>query len=155
MGKISIGMVLSQLLKESNLTAVIIAERMGKTKQNVYVDLKRTAMRDEQIADWAKALNIDKQIIYDRWNAADKSESAPESNYLMDHLSNLEEQFKRLLTQLDTKDKQLEVKDRQIEKLMDLLGKPEDVAQFETARIVPLHPEKEVMPLHPNMEAQA
>lgn len=39
-------------------------------------------------------------------------------DYLQDYLEKLEEQFKRLLGQL-------EVKDRQIEKLMDLLGKPE------------------------------
>lgn len=69
----------------------------------------------------------------------DKSEtSAAPDQYLQDQVKQLEESFNRLATQLEVKDKQIESKDRQIEKLMDLLGKHEDVALYETSRIKPM-----------------
>lgn len=47
---------------------------------------------------------------------ADVVKEDSDSSYLTSYLEKLEEQFKRLMNQLETKD-------RQIEKLMDLLGK--------------------------------
>jgi transcriptional regulator with XRE-family HTH domain len=57
-----------------------------------------------------------------------KTSELPSATYLMDHLSRLEEQFARLLNQLETKDQQIQFKDRHIERLMDLLGKLEGVS---------------------------
>lgn len=49
--------------------------------------------------------------------------------YLQEHLLRLEESFQRLSQQIEVKDQQIAAKDKQIEKLMDLLGKPECVTE--------------------------
>ncbi|TDB69076.1 helix-turn-helix domain-containing protein [Arundinibacter roseus] len=62
-------------------------------------------------------------------------EKITERDYLLEHLIKLEDQFNRLLNQLDTKD-------RQIEKLMDLLGKLEgaNVDQLYPTKVIQLYP---------------
>lgn len=114
MSKISIGMVLSQLIKEKNFSAIQLSERMGKSRQVIYADLKRSSMRDDMIEEYAKALEIDKQFIYDRMEGIESTDS----NYLIEHLSNLEEQFKRLLNQIDVKDRQIEGLQKTVEVLL-------------------------------------
>lgn len=143
MARASIGMVLNQMLQEANLSAIHIAERMKKTKQNVYLDLKRTSMRDEQIEDWADALGISKTQIYDRWN--NTAGITPQQDVLGEQVKKIEEYFKNFLQvqqaerddlakqlevkdkQLEARDRQLEARDRQIEQLISLLGKPNPV----------------------------
>lgn len=81
------------------------------------------------------------------------SPSIAPDQYLQDQVKHLEDSFSRLANQLEIKDKQIEVKDRQIEKLMDLLGKPKDVAQVKTARIKSMYPVQETVSLLPEKEA--
>lgn len=76
------------------------------------------------------------------WYLSDKGEmllsSEPkpmDKDYLQDYLLKLEDQFKRLLSQL-------EVKDRQIEKLMDLLGKHKPAT--DEGKVLEMYKSKEV-----------
>ena len=54
----------------------------------------------------------------------DEPSVAPADNYLQEHLKNLENQFAEMRAMFSS---QIAVKDRQIERLMDLLGKLDDV----------------------------
>ncbi len=96
-------------------------------------------MNNADIIKWAGILGVSKEEIIARRSGNHVtepiSEIPNESNYLLDHLTNLEEQFKRLLNQLD-------VKDRQIEKLMDLLGKLEPATEM--SKVKDMWPKKQV-----------
>jgi hypothetical protein len=130
-----IGLIIKEIAAEKNIKVSTLAQLSGKSRQTVYFTFGRTDMTDQEIAEWAVVLGTSKDILFDRWKNNTKEEGlSHDSNYLMEHLTNLEEQFKRLLNQLD-------VKDRQIEKLMDLLGKPEDVMQLAATRVIALYPE--------------
>jgi transcriptional regulator with XRE-family HTH domain len=127
--KIPVGMIIKQIIDEKRLKGKEVADKMGVSRQSIYQSYAKQELSDGEMTRWADALGVTKEEMIKRWESAitgtpnnDASNIEP-SAYLMEHLTNLEEQFQRLLTQLDTKDKQLEVKDRQIEKLMDLLGK--------------------------------
>jgi predicted DNA-binding protein YlxM (UPF0122 family) len=118
MTKVSIGIILSELISEANLSAIYMADRLGKSRQQVYMDLKRTSMRDKQIEEYAKALEIDKQVIYDRMEST--LGDPKNADYLQKYMQKLEDNFRELR---EVFAEELSAKNRQIEKLMDLLGK--------------------------------
>jgi predicted DNA-binding protein YlxM (UPF0122 family) len=118
MTKVSIGIILSELISEANLSAIYMADRLGKSRQQVYMDLKRTSMRDKQIEEYAKALGIDKQVIYDRMEST--LGDPKNADYLQEYMQKLEDNFRELR---EVFAEELSAKNRQIEKLMDLLGK--------------------------------
>jgi predicted DNA-binding protein YlxM (UPF0122 family) len=128
MSKISIGLVLAELIKENNLSAIHIAERIGKSRQNIYNDLKKVAMKDEQIQEYAKALNIEKQVIYDRWNGKSTSNKAGD-DLLAQQMESLEQYFKNQVEfqrqQIESQLRTIESQQRTIELL---LGKSEGVS---------------------------
>lgn len=137
MSKKPIGLVIKGLIREANLSTEQVATLLGKSKQSVYNDYNRVGMKDDEIGRYAKALNIEKEVIYER--VGDSPVIAQSSNYLMEHLANLEEQFKRLLSQLEIKDKQLEVKDQQmagLQKTVDVLLGKSDVIEDVTCRVL-------------------
>ncbi|AYQ31406.1 helix-turn-helix transcriptional regulator [Runella sp. SP2] len=59
--------------------------------------------------------------------------------YLQEYLQKLESNFERLNRQIEVKDQQIAQKDKQIDRLMDLLGKPECVTE-ETGLVIIEHP---------------
>ena len=120
-----IGQVIKEIAAEKNLRIGELAESAGKSRQGMYVVFSRSEMKNEELEEWAKILNVTKEYLFERWKSSETKSTDVTSNYLIEHLTALEEQFKRVLNQL-------EVKDRQIEKLMDLLGKPKDVAHLTT-----------------------
>jgi DNA-binding transcriptional MerR regulator len=119
--RLPVGVVIKQIIDEKGLKPLEVAGKLKVSRQNVYLTYTRRDMSDGEIRRWAHALGVTWDEINKRRDVTMPSQSVQEptidnSNYLLEHLSGLEEQFKRLLTQLETKD-------RQIEKLMDLLGK--------------------------------
>jgi succinate dehydrogenase flavin-adding protein (antitoxin of CptAB toxin-antitoxin module) len=140
-----IGLVIKEVANEKNIKVAKLAELSGKARPTIYQTFGRSEMSDEELGEWSKVLGVTKDHLFSRWKTEEKPDTS-NSNYLLEHLTALEDQFKRLLNQLD-------VKDRQIEKLMDLLGKPKDVAQVKTTRIKPMYPEQETLSLLPEKEA--
>lgn len=70
------------------------------------------------------------------WKAGEAAAVVPPDNYLQSYLEKLEEQFKRVMNQLETKD-------RQIEKLMDLLGKLNLGGNTPWGKVLPMPVESE------------
>lgn len=84
------------------------------------------------------------------WKVVSSPVATPDT-YLQSYLEKLEEQFRRVVNQLETKDSQIEVKDRQleskdrqIERLMDLLGKLNLGGKTPWGKVLP-HPATEEM----------
>ena len=127
MSKKPVGLVIKSLIAEKNLSAEQVAKLIGKSKAQVYNDYNRVGMKDDEIERYATGLNIEKKLVYDLMESTSESSSSP--SYLSEHLLSLEDQFKKFAEQYkfmtDQLQQQLATKDRQIEKLMDLLGKPE------------------------------
>jgi arsenate reductase-like glutaredoxin family protein len=146
MSELPIGLVLRQIFDEKTISATHLVKELGISKQAVYNNFKRTNMNNADINKWAEILGVTSEEILSR-RRGEKTESSTveqkgESKYLMDHLANLEEQFKRLLQQLEIKDKQLEVKDQQMAGLQKtveiLLGKSKGVMKLMATPIVEL-----------------
>ncbi len=91
-------------MREASFSAIQMAEKLGKSRQNVYMDMKRTSMRDEQISEYAEALNVDKQVIYDRLKGRARKLCG---KLLARAFANLEKQF-RELKEVCTEDAQCE-----------------------------------------------
>lgn len=141
MSKKPVGKVIKSIIEDKNLSAEQVAKLVGKSKQQVYNDFNRVGMKDDQIERYADALQVDKQLIYNRIEGTEK-DAGESSSYLMEHLASLEEQFKRLLNQIEVKDRQIEGLQKTVEVL---LGKSEDVIKLRASR--------SVMPLHQGVEA--
>lgn len=142
MREIPIGLVIKEIAAEKNLKMARLVEISGKSRQGMYVVFGRSEMNNSEIEEWAKILGVTQEYLFDRWKNANNPDANTDSNYLLEHLTSLETQFKNLLDQLNVKDRQLDVKDRQIEKLMDLLGKHKDVIQLRASReVMKLYPE--------------
>lgn len=103
-----IGLIIKEVAHDKNLKVSKLAELSGKSRQGIYVTFGRSEMSDEELSEWAKTLGVTKQYLFDRWKTDNQDEANSDSSYLMEHLSNLEEQFKRLLNQLETKDSQIQ-----------------------------------------------
>jgi len=127
--KIPAGMIVKQIIDEKGLKAKEVGEKMSVSRQAVYQSYAKMVFSDNEIERWSAALGVTKEDFLNRWNNTNTGEGGNDSNYLLEHLTSLEEQFKRLLNQLD-------VKDRQIEKLMDLLGKHNGVIKLRASRNV-------------------
>lgn len=144
MSKSPIGPILRQIVDEKSISNSHLIKALGVSKQAMYNSFKRTDMRNEEIEKWAEILGVTKEEIISRWKNEGSKQAQPQadSNYLMEHLASLEEQFKRLLSQLEIKDKQLEVKDQQmagLQKTVDvLLGKSEGVMKLMATPIIEL-----------------
>lgn len=139
-----IGLVIKEIAAEKNLKMAQLVKLSGKTRQGMYVVFGRSEMTNEEIEEWSKVLGVTKEFLFDRWKNDGKSNKEADSTYLTEHLTSLELEFKKLAEQSKAMAEQLQnqlaVKDRQIEKLMDLLGKPEDVIKLRASRsIMPLH----------------
>lgn len=124
--KIPAGMVVKQIIDEKRLKAQEVADKMGVSRQAIYQSYAKMVFSEGDMVRWSNALGVTKEEFLSRWKdgSAQSEEllNKDSSNYLLEHLSSLEEQFKRLLNQID-------VKDRQIEGLQEMLkmtlGKPE------------------------------
>jgi len=138
MMKLPVGVIIKSIVDEKRIKVADIANKMGMTRQAIYYSYAKEEMSDGELSRWASVLGIPEGEIQSRWNNAlneISSASKPDDNsYLLDHLASLEEQFKRLLNQI-------EVKDRQIEGLQEtvkvLLGKSEDVTILMTTLAPP------------------
>lgn len=128
MSKKPIGLVIKGLIREANLSTEQVAALIGKSKQSVYNDYNRVGMKDDEIGRYAKALNIEKEVIYERVGESPNINQG--SNYLLEHLANLEEQFKRLLHQLEIKDKQLDGLQRTVDVLLGKSNVDENVTRL-------------------------
>lgn len=128
MSKKPVGLVIKSLIAEKNLSAEQVAKLIGKSKAQVYNDYNRVGMKDDEIERYANGLSIDKKLVYELMESTQSEKNASPS-YLTEHLTSLEEQFKKFADQYKFMNEQLQqqlaTKDRQIEKLMDLLGKPD------------------------------
>jgi uncharacterized protein YecE (DUF72 family) len=140
MNKKTIGFVIKGLIQEANLSTEQVANLLGKSKQSVYNDYNRVGMKDDEIGRYAKALGIEKDVIYVRLGSDTET---PSIDYLQQHLKNLEEQFKALADQLQ---QQLAIKDKQIEgyqRTVDVL-----LGKYEVSENVTCSDEEEYEPEH-------
>ena len=140
MTKVSIGSVLSQLLSEANLSPVNVATRLGKARQNVYQDLKRTSMKDEQVEAYAQLLGIDKSVIYARQKGEVENDSFG-GKVLEDIKRMIEEELREKNEQIRSLQESL--KDAQAIIKM-ALGKPDLGGRKPWGLLRPLHKEKRV-----------
>jgi transcriptional regulator with XRE-family HTH domain len=153
MMKIPAGMIVKQIIDEKRLRAADVADKMGISRQAVYQSYAKMVFSDTDITNWSNALGIHRDEFIKRYQSAnnskhDESTSFDASKYLTDHLMSLESEFKVFTEQAKALTEQLQnqlaVKDRQIEKLMDLLGKPNPAVE-----------ESKVLELWPSQAAQA
>jgi transcriptional regulator with XRE-family HTH domain len=121
--KIPAGMIVKQIIDEKKLKAADVGVKMGISRQAVYQSYAKMVFSDSDIDRWSAALGVTKEDFLSRWNSDSQSSVPSESNYLMEHLASMENEFKKFATITEQLQNQLAVKDRQIEKLMDLLGK--------------------------------
>lgn len=134
-----IGAVIKEVAAAKNLKVSKLAEKSGKNRQAIYMTFGRSEMTNEEIAEWANVLDISQDELVAKWNDDSPLDGKGDANYLMVHLTALEEQFKRLLSQLEVKDKQLEVKDQQmagLQKTVDVLLGKSDVIEDVTCRVL-------------------
>lgn len=130
--RIPVGMIVKQIIDEKRLKAKDVGDKIGISRQAVYQSYAKMIFSEGEIIRWSDALGVTKEDFIDRWKndpLNQDSASKESSTYLLEHLTALEEQFKRLLTQIDVKDRQIDTKDQQIQSLTEMLkmtlGKPE------------------------------
>ena len=124
-----------QMLDALKISNNAFAKSIGKTSTtiNYIVDGRNKPSFDvlEAIFEKYPQLSRDWLLMGEGDMFRESKTSVRTDSYLQEYLHKLEEQFLRL-------NLQLEVKDKQIEKLMDLLGKPE--CDTETGVIEKKHP---------------
>ncbi|MDQ6479833.1 helix-turn-helix transcriptional regulator [Dyadobacter sp. LHD-138] len=136
MSKLPIGLVLRQIVDEKTISPSYLVKELGISKQAVYNNFKRTDMNNGDIIKWAKVLGVSTEEIVGRWRGEINPEvTKDESNYLLEHLASLEEQFKRLLNQIDVKDRQIEG----LQKTVDVLLGKSDVSENVTRDVIKLN----------------
>lgn len=141
MAKYPIGLIIRQIVDEKTISPTQLSKVLGISKQAVYNNFKRTDMNNSELIKWAEALGVTTEELVSRSTMGSiPEENRPESNYLLEHLTNLEEQFRALSEQLRVKDKQMEGMQRTIDVL---LGKSKDVMQLLATRVIPMYSESE------------
>lgn len=121
----TIGERFKKIIETENMNAFSFSKRIGVSNTAIAKIIKGESKPGydvmESVLQEFPNLNTDWLMNGngEMWKEVVGSDNRPD-NYLQSHLKNLEEQFSRL-------NQQLEVKDRQIERLMDLLGKHDDV----------------------------
>jgi len=87
MEKIPIGLVIRQIIKENNFSAIDIAGKLGVSRQAVYQAFSRDKMNQEERRVWAKALEVE----VDEFDKRSSSVLSSNSNdYLMKYIEALE-----------------------------------------------------------------
>ncbi|MCE6987461.1 hypothetical protein [Dyadobacter sp. CY323] len=138
MVKLPIGAVIKELVLDRRIKAVDIAQKLGLSRAAIYQSYAKFDMSNSEIERWASVLGVTSDYILERRATAlqEIGGRVPEGdNYLLEHLTRLEESFKEvfkeLRAELDHKNRELEVKNQQmagLQKTVDvLLGKSEDV----------------------------
>lgn len=117
--KIPAGFIIKQIIDEKGLKGQEVADRMGMSRQAVYQSYAKMVLSDAEMLKWSEALGVSKDNFVNRLHSGE-AEPAPKgsSDYLIEHLTNLEEQFKRLLNQIDVKDRQIEGLQKTVEVLL-------------------------------------
>ncbi|MCX6216548.1 hypothetical protein [Spirosoma sp.] len=109
-----------------------VAEAIGMSEAGFYVMIKRGTSKTGTILAIAKSLNVEPSYLLDDL----KNDSIPQSKILAegDLLERIEQKVQDMKQMFE---EQLRAKDRQIERLLDLLGKPEGAAEepLSTAQI--------------------
>lgn len=120
MSRLPIGLVLRQIFDEKAITPSYLIEKLGKSKQAVYNNFKRTDMKNEELNKWADALGVSSEEILKRskGEAPDAMVHADGDNYLRDYLDRLEARFKELNEQLAVKDRQIDGLQRTVDVLL-------------------------------------
>lgn len=93
-----IGLIIRQLAKEKNLSAIDLSKRMNISRQGVYDAFNQSNMSIEKIDQWANALEIESKDILDRLqgNVSKKQDNVSSDGYLMRYLAELEVTIKEL-----------------------------------------------------------
>lgn len=96
MEKISIGLIIRQIIKENKLSAIDIADKLGVSRQAVYQAFSREKMNLEERKNWAKALGVE-VAEFDKRSVNQTTSNGDE--YLMKYIQELET---RLVKQNET-----------------------------------------------------
>lgn len=97
--KRAIGLIVKQLAKEKNLSAIELAERMGISRQGVYEAFNKQNMSLDKIEQWATALEVTSKDILNLVQGDDNlkvDKPTVGDNYLMRYLAELEATVKEL-----------------------------------------------------------
>lgn len=127
------GQRLKSLLFENHISVKKISEITGRARQQVHADFNRITIKDEVLDVYLTALKIDRNT----FDKIEEEQGQNSSNYLMEHLSGLEAQFKEFREQLQVKDMQIASLQRMLEMT---LGKSEDVIIFKTTPVLAMYP---------------
>jgi len=87
MEKIPIGLIIKQIIKENNLSAIDVAGKLGVSRQAVYHAFSRDKMSLDERKAWADALGIDVSE-FDKRSGLSKPNTP--DDYLMKYIASLE-----------------------------------------------------------------
>lgn len=87
MEKIPIGLIIKQIIKENNLSAIDVASKLGVSRQAIYHAFSRDKMNLDERKSWADALGIDVSE-FDKRSGLSKSVNS--DDYLMKYIASLE-----------------------------------------------------------------
>ncbi|MCF0071312.1 hypothetical protein LZD49_12595 [Dyadobacter sp. CY261] len=135
--RMPIGAVIKEIIKEKRIPMKEIMAKTSLSRTGIYANYSKTEMADAEIQKWAKALGVTKEEMLKRRSLSD-ADSGDNSNYLMEHLAGLEEQFKAFKEQLQVKDMQIASLQRMLEMT---LGKSEGVIKLKTTLVRDMYPE--------------
>lgn len=87
MDKMPIGLIIKQIIKENNLSAIDVANKLGVSRQAVYHAFSRDKMALDERKSWAKALGVDISE-FDKRSSVTKQVTS--EDYLMKYIASLE-----------------------------------------------------------------
>lgn len=94
MKKIPIGLIIKQIMRENNLSAIEAAKNFGVSRQSIYQTFSREKMSLEERREWAKVLNVDVNE-FDKRSVIVEGSKMPtnDNDYLMKYIESLEKRI--------------------------------------------------------------
>lgn len=136
-----IGLVIKEIATEKNLKVSKLAELSGKSRQGIYVTFGRSEMSDEELGEWAKALGVTKDYLFDRWKTASAEDNSFGANVLGE--------IKRMI------EEELREKNEQIRSLQESLKDAQAIIKMAMGKLDPASDESKVKEMWPLILATA
>lgn len=136
-----IGLVIKEIATEKNLKVSKLAELSGKSRQGIYVTFGRSEMSDEELGEWAKALGVTKDYLFDRWKTASSEDNSFGANVLGE--------IKRMI------EEELREKNEQIRSLQESLKDAQAIIKMAMGKLDPASDESKVKEMWPLILATA
>lgn len=131
-----IGLVIKEIATEKNLKVSKLAELTGKSRQGIYVTFGRSEMSDDELEEWARALKITKEYLFERWKTAVVEDNSFGANVLTEIKRMIEEELREKNEQIRSLQESL--KDAQAIIKM-AMGKPSPAPVL--SKVIPMYGE--------------